>query len=162
MTEHTRNQIFFERYPKIFFVKIFTLFLWDRFLDGFSKFGFFIGEICILIRDFWVIFENYSMRMLSIRGKDFIACWAYEERISAHAQPAVKCEHFFMHSPCWAYAERILSHTEHTGNEFHRMLSILGTDLIACWACAEMFKSRISRQNRIRFSKISCYRPLGP
>ncbi len=47
-------------------------------------------------------------------------------------------------------------------NEFHRMLSIRGTDFIACWACAEMFKSRISRPNRIRFSKISCYRPLGP
>ncbi len=30
----------------------FTLVLLDRFLDGFSKFGFFIGEICILIRDF--------------------------------------------------------------------------------------------------------------
>ncbi len=42
------------------------------------------------------------------------------------------------------------------------MLSIRGTDFIACWACAEMFKSRISRPNRIRFSKISCYRPLGP
>ena len=36
---------------KIFF-KIFTLVLLDRFLDGFSKFGFFMGEICILIRDF--------------------------------------------------------------------------------------------------------------
>ena len=57
-----------------------------------------------LIRDFWVIFENYCMRMLSIRGTDFIACWAY----------------------------------------------------------AEMFKSRISRPNRILFSKNSCYRPLGP
>ncbi len=67
---------FFERYPKIFFLKFFTLVLLDRFLDGFSKFRFFIGEICILIRDFWVIFENYSMRMLSIRGNDFIAWWA--------------------------------------------------------------------------------------
>jgi hypothetical protein len=46
-------------------------------------------------------------------------------------------------------------------NEFHRMLSIRGTNFIACWACAEMFKSWISRPNRIRFSKISCYRPLG-
>ncbi len=93
-----------------FSFKIFTLVLSDRFLDGFSKFWFFIGEICILIRDFWVNFENYRMRMLSmlsIRGTDFIACWTYEERISAHAQPAVKC---------LAYAERILSHTEHTGN----------------------------------------------
>ncbi len=67
-----------------------------------------------------------------------------------------------MYITCSAYAERILSHTEHTRNEFHRMLSIRGTDFIACWACSEMFKSRISRPNRIRFSKISCYRPLGP
>jgi hypothetical protein len=97
VTEHTLNQIFFERYLKKFFFKIFTLVLLDRFLNGFSKFGFFIGKICILIRDFWVIFENYSMRMLSIRGNDFIACWAYAEPISSHA--------------------------EHTRNEFSRMLS---------------------------------------
>ncbi len=96
--------------------------------------------------------------MLSIRGTDFTACWAYEERISAHAQPAVKCEQFYMYNLCWAYAERILSHTEHTRNQFHRILSIRGTDFIACWACAEMFKSRISRTNRIRFSRISCYK----
>ncbi len=38
---------------------------------------FFIVEICILITDFWVIFENDCMRMLSIPGTDFIACWAY-------------------------------------------------------------------------------------
>ncbi len=118
VTEHTRNQIFFIDIQKNFLVKIFTLVLLDRFLDGFSKFWFFIGEICILVRDFWVIFEN--------RGNDFIACWAYAEPISSHAehtrnefrrtQPAVKCEHFYMYNPCWAYAERILSHTEHTGN----------------------------------------------
>jgi hypothetical protein len=101
---------------KFFFFKIFTLVLLDRFLDGFSKFGFFIGEICILIREFWVIFENYSMRMLSMRGNDFIACWACEERISVHALPVLKCEHFYMYNPCWAYAGRILSYTEHTGN----------------------------------------------
>ncbi len=85
-----------------------------------------------------------------------------EERISAHAQPAVKCELFYMYNLCWAYAERILSHTEHTRNEFHCMLSILGTDFTACWACAEMFKSLISLPIRIRFLKISCYRSLGP
>ncbi len=82
-------------------------------------------------------------RMLSILGTDFIAHWAYEEWISAHAQLAVKCELFYMYNICWAYAERILSHTEHTRNKFHRMLSILGTDFIACWACAEMLKSWI-------------------
>ncbi len=101
-------------------------------------------------------------RMLSKLGTDFIAHWAYEERISGHAQPAVKCELFYMYNLCWAYAERILSHTEHTRSKFHRMLSILGTDFIACWACAEMFKSQISLPIRIRFLKISCYRPLGP
>ncbi len=59
---------------------------------------------------------------------------AYEEQISAHAQPAVKCEQllhvqsmlsirgtkFIAH---WAYAERISSHAEHRRNRFHRMLS---------------------------------------
>ena len=111
-----RGTKFFWRGGQKFSFKKFTLVLLDGFINGFSKFWFFIVEICILIGDFWVIFENYSMRMLSIRGTDFIACWAYEERISAHALPALKCEHFYMYNPCWAYAERILSHTEHTGN----------------------------------------------
>jgi hypothetical protein len=52
VTEHTRNQIFLERYPKIFVFKSFTMVLLDGLLDGFSKFRFFIVEICILIRDF--------------------------------------------------------------------------------------------------------------
>jgi hypothetical protein len=104
----------------------FTVVLLDGFLKGFPKFRFFIVEICILIWDFWVIFVNYSMRMLSIRENNFIAYWAYEETIS--------------------------SHTEHTRNEFSRMLSqrkmwtvftcksmlsILGTNFIAHWAYAE-------------------------
>jgi hypothetical protein len=163
VTEHTQNQIFFERYPKIFFSfsKIFTLVLLDGFLDGFSKFWFFMGEICILNRDFWVIFENYSMHMLSIRGNDFIACWAYREPISLHAASgkmwtllhvqsvlSICGMNFIAH---WAYGELISSHAEHTWNRFHCMLSM-----------REMFKSRISQPNRIRFSKISYYRPLGP
>ncbi len=32
-----------------------------------------------------------------------------------------------MYNTCSAYAEQILSHTEHTQNEFYRMLSIRGT-----------------------------------
>ncbi len=148
-------------YPKIFFLKIFTLVLLDGFLDGFWKFRLFIVKICILIWYFWLFFENYSMRMLSIRGNDFIACWASAEPISSDTEN-MRNEFPRMCNPCSAYAEQILSHTEHTRNEFHRMLSIRGTDFIACWACAKMFKSLISRPNRIRFSKISCYRPLGP
>jgi hypothetical protein len=52
VTEHTRNQIFLERYPNIFFFKMFTWVLLDGFLNGFSKFGFFMVEICILMWDF--------------------------------------------------------------------------------------------------------------
>jgi hypothetical protein len=37
-----------------------------------------------------------------------------------------------MYNTCSAYAERILSNTEHTRNDFHRMLSIRGTNFIAC------------------------------
>ncbi len=65
---------------------------------------------------------------------------------------------------------RNLHFAEHTRNEFHRTLSIRrtrwlsirGMDFIAGCAYAEIFKSRISRPYGIRFSKISCYRPLGP
>ncbi len=143
---YAEPNFFWEISKKFFFFKIFTLVLIDRFLNGFSKFWFFIGEICILIRDFLVIFENYSMRMLSIRGNDLFACWAYAEPISSHAEhtrnefprmlsQAVKCEHFYMYNSCWAYAEQIFiaywaygelisSHAEHTGNRFHRMLSM--------------------------------------
>ncbi len=145
MTEHTRNQIFFERYPKIFFVKIFTLVLLDGFLDGFSKFWFFIGEICILIRDFWVIFKNYNMRMLSIRGNNFAehtrnrfhrmlsilgmnfrACSASGKMwtlLHVQSMLSIRGTNFIA---LWAYGELIPSHAEHTGNRFHRMLSMRG------------------------------------
>ncbi len=92
-----RGTKFFVEIFKKFFFKMFTLVLLDGYLNGFSKFIFFIVEICILIWDFWVIFENYSMLMMSISRNDFVAHWAYEEVIS--------------------------SHTEHTRKEFSRMLS---------------------------------------
>ncbi len=47
-----RGTKFFLRDIQNFFFKIFTMVLLDRFSDGFSKFRFFIVEICILIRDF--------------------------------------------------------------------------------------------------------------
>ena len=90
--------------------------------------------------------------MLSIRGNDFIAHWAYEERISAHAQPAVKWEQFL---------------------HVQSMLSIRGTNFIACWAYVEPISSHAEHarkclkveylcQFEYDFFKISCYRPLGP
>ncbi len=147
MAEHTRNQIFFESYPKNIFFLIFTMVLLDGFLDGFSKFWFFIVKICILIRDFWVIFENYCMRMLSIRGIDlshaehtrnrfhrtlsirgtnFRACSASGKMLTVlHVQPmlSIRGTNFITH---WAYAEWISSQAEHTRNRFHRMLSMRG------------------------------------
>ncbi len=95
---------FLESYPKIFFFQIVPLgpIRWVR--KWFFKIWIFYSRNLHFNLGFWVIFKNYSMRMLSIRGNDFIAHWAYKE----------------------------------------------------------MFTSRISRPNRIRLSKISCYRPLGP
>ncbi len=145
-TEHTRKQIFLMSYSKIFFQNLhFGPITVDGFLDDFWKFRFFIVKICILIWYCWVFFENYSM----------CVCWAYaepisshtEERISAHAQPAVRCEQFYMYNPCWAYAERILSHTEHTWNEF--------------FSHAEHTRKclKVKYLGRI---EISCFRPLEP
>ncbi len=88
---------------------MFTLVLLNGYLDDFSKFIFFIVKICMLIWDFWVIFENYSMHMLSICGNDFITHWAYEETVSS---------------------------TVFTWTSEH-MLSICGNDFIAHWAYAE-------------------------
>ncbi len=149
MFEHIRGDWayaepnFFWEISQKFFFKIFTLVLLDRFLDGFSKFVFFIGEICILIRDFWVISENYSMRMLSIRGNDehtrkrfyrmlsirgtdFIACWALGKMwtlLHVQSMLSIRGTNFIAH---WAYGELISSHAEHTENRFHRMLSMRG------------------------------------
>jgi hypothetical protein len=117
----------------------------EGFLNGFSKFGFFIVEICILIRDFWVIFKNYSMCMLSIRGNDSIAHWAYEETISSHTEHTPNeflrmlsqrknVNSFYMYNLCWAFGEMILSHPEHTRKWSKCWLSIQGNDLIAHWA----------------------------
>ncbi len=139
MTEHTRNQKIFERYPKNFFFKIITLVLLHGFLKGFSKFWFFIGEICILIGDFWVIFKNYSMRMLSIRGNNFIACWAYAESISSHTEHTRNkfSRMLSMLGNFDSFYMDIWTHAEQTGKRFHRTLSIRGNDFTACWAYGE-------------------------
>ncbi len=110
----SKTKFFWWAIKTIFFFKMFTLVLLDEFLDGFSKFEFFIVEICILI---WYFLNNFLKlynehaehtwkrfyRTLRIRGNDFIACWAYAETIS--------------------------SHTEHTRKRFHSMLSIRGTNI---------------------------------
>ncbi len=127
VTEHTRNQIFLMSYPKIFFLQNLHFGPFRCVPRRLLKISIIYSQLhCILIWYFWVFFENYSMRMLSIRGNDFIAHWAYKERISAHAHLAVKCERF-----------TCTIHAEHTRNEFYRTLNIRVTNFFAWWACAE-------------------------
>jgi hypothetical protein len=136
----------------------------------FFKFSIIFGQNLHFNLDFWIIFENCSMHMLSIWGYNFIAHWAYKDTIYSHTEHSQNefsrmlsqrknvnsCLHL-----CWAYGEMISSHPEHPRKSFKRWSSTRGKEFIADWAYAEMFKSRISRLNQIRFSKISCYRPLG-
>ncbi len=132
--------IFCYEVSEIFFHIMFTLIL----LNGFSKFQLFIVENGILIRVFGVLYENYSMRWLSIhgnnlyenysmrwlsiQGNNLIACWAYAEtiahwvyaeRIFASAQPAFKFDSFYMVHGTWT-SKRMLSQREN--------------DFIAGWA----------------------------
>ncbi len=164
MFEHFRGnwayagQNLFGELSKIFFFVHFGTLRWD--LDSLSKFGLIIVEICIIIWYFWVISKNYSMWMLSIRGNNFIAHWAYEEMISSHTE-----------STPWELL-RILSqqkninnfymyiHGEHTRKWFHRTLSIQGNDLNPGWASAEMSlhpehmrKSNMSAESNMIFKK---------
>ncbi len=95
----------------------------------FQNFDFFIVEICILIWDFWVIFENISISILSIRSNNFIAHWTYEETI--HHTLSIRRTNFRICSAsgkmltvftCTIYAENM-------GKWFYRTLSIRGNDL---------------------------------
>ena len=70
MTEHTQNQFFVSYVKKTNLM--FTLVLFDGFIDCFSKFWLFIVENNF--RLFWILYENYS------------AGWAYAETISSLAE----------------------------------------------------------------------------
>ncbi len=128
VTEYTRKQIFLERYPKKMFFKKFTVVLLDGFLNGFSKFWFFLVENLHFnlgfLSNFWKLLHAHAEHMrkrfyrtLSLRGNDFIAHWAYEEQIFAHVRPAVKVF------------------------TYKSMLSIRGTHFIAGWVYAERISS---------------------
>jgi hypothetical protein len=123
------------------FPKMFTWILLDGFLNVFSKIRFFIVDICILIRDFWVIFENYSIRMLSICGNDFITHWAYEETISSPTEHTPNEFSRMLSQRKNFNSFYMYSYAEHTGKWFYRTLSIRGNDFIAPWAHEEMILS---------------------
>ncbi len=89
----------------------------------FLKFWLITVPICILIGYFWVTFDNYSMRMLSIRGNDFIAHWAYEERISSHTESTPK--EFSRMLNQWqninSFYSYVYIHAEHARKRFHQV-----------------------------------------
>jgi hypothetical protein len=100
VTEHTQNQIFFERYPKNFFLQ-----------------NLHCGPEHT---------RNRFHRPLSIRGTNFRACSASGKMwtvLHVLSMLSIRGTNFIAH---WAYAERISSHAEHTRNRFHRMLSMRG------------------------------------
>jgi hypothetical protein len=165
------TKFFLERYPKTFFFKMFNWVPLDGFLNGFFK-----------IRIFYSRNLHFNLGFLSKFFLKIIpfACWAYAETFLSHTEhtkkqfyrtQSIRRTKFRICSAsgkmftvlhvqlCWAYGEMILSHPEQW---FKHWLSIQGNDFIADWAYAEMFKSWISWPNRIRFSKILCYRPSGP
>ncbi len=118
------------------FPKMFTWVLFVDFLDGISKFRLFIVKICILILDFLVMFENYSMRLLSIRGNDFVAHWEYEETISSHTEHALNEFLRMLSQRKNVKSFYMYIYAEHTGKWFYRTLSFRGNDINAGWAYA--------------------------
>ncbi len=142
---------FLASYQKLFFQNVhFGPIRWVP--RRFSKFKFFVVEICILIWYFWVIWKNYSMRMLlSIRGNNFIAHWAYEEKISSHTEhtPNEFSLMLNQHSNFDSVYMDIQTHAEHMWKRFNHMLSIRGTNFIACWACAEMISSHAEHTRKL-------------
>ncbi len=144
VTEHTRNQIVLERYPANFFIQKVHLGPIRWLPKRFFKISI---SICILIWDFWVIFENYSMRMLSLRRNDLSHTKHTRKRF--HRTLSIRGTNFRAYSASgkmwtvlhvqsmlsirgtnsiahWAYAEPISSLAEHMRNGFHRWLSIRG------------------------------------
>ncbi len=92
------------------------------------------------------------MRILSIRVRNWCACWAYASGTDAHAEHILQ---FFtrMQSirvknpnfkrafiPCWAYASGTDACTEHARKELMRMLSVRISSLRVCSACASETK----------------------
>ncbi len=89
VTEHTRNKNFLMSYPNIFFLQNlhFGPIRWvpSRFLKILIIYSHNLHFNLVFLSIFG-IFGVYSMCMLSIRGNNFIACWAYMEPISLHIE----------------------------------------------------------------------------
>ncbi len=169
VAEHTRNHIFWRDIQKIFFQNVHFGPI-RRVHDGFSRFVFFIVQICIFIWNFWVIFENYSMRMLSIHGNGFIAHWAYKEMISSNTEHKPNEFSRMLSQRKNINSFYMYSYAEHTRKGFYCNLSIRGNDLNAGWAYEEMISLltehtrkclKVEYLSRIEYNFLN-YRVTGP
>jgi hypothetical protein len=131
---------------------MFTLVLLDGILDGFLKFLLFVLENCVLIWDFAVLFENYSMRWLSIRRNDFTACWAYEETISLYTKSTQNEFSHMLSQNFDSFYMTIQTHAKPTQKRFHHWPSICGNNVMACWAFAETISS-LAEHTRKQFHR---------
>ncbi len=112
----------------------FYMFTWVL-LDGFLN-GF--QKLDFLIWDFWGIIENYSMHMPSIRGNDFISHWAYGEMISSHTEHTPNEFSRMLSQRKNVNRFYIYRYAEHTGKWFYHTLSIRGNDVNGGSAYEEM------------------------
>jgi hypothetical protein len=131
------TKFFWRDTQKYFFFKKFTLVLLDGFINGFSKFRFFIVKICIFIACACWAYEETILThtehtrkrfycTLSIRGTNFRVCSASVKMWTVFTYKSILSLHGTNFIAHWAYGEQILSLAEHTGNGFHRWLRIRG------------------------------------
>jgi hypothetical protein len=82
-----------------------------------------------------------NLRMLSMRGKDFIIHWACEETISSHTEHTPNKFSLMLSQRKNVNSFYMYSYAEHTGKWFYRTLRIGGNDLNAGWAYEETISS---------------------
>jgi hypothetical protein len=106
----------------------------------FQSFGY-SQNMHFKLGDFLVILKNYSLRMLSIRGNDFIAHWAYEETISSHNEHATNEFSRMLNQRKNVNSFYMYINAEQTRKCFYRTLSIRRNDLNAGWEYTQMISS---------------------
>jgi hypothetical protein len=109
---------------------------------------FYIFEVLKKLLKFFLLPYAYApafMRTLSIRVRNWCACWAYAQGTGAHAehtrQELMRMLSIHISFPFfkWPFVIEVLTNlAEHTRKELVRMLSIRVRNWCACWAYASV------------------------
>ncbi len=106
------------------------------------------------------------VRKLSIRARNWCACWAYASGTDAYAQHTHQFSIFITvvryrgpYKRCWAYAWGTGAHTEHTRQALMRMLSIRISSLRS--ACASETKCSLPT-NHLPMKTLWCKNQENP